>query len=269
MTEAKKSDRDCDDLPTVIEQPGDAVSAAYRGSIHSEVLVVVEVTPKGTTPESRVGWTRHGRRLTGIVGSLAVLAMLLVGAGSIAFLRPGIAPTPRPAPSVRVATSTAFVLPPNSAAWSDTARRVVLVYPTAWKKAVPSDSMLRLTARDGTTFLLYDTNFNRSPMDGIAAVQRAHAAETASDGDPDLATRDYTDGATSDIRIGDELANEMPYTSVSKLMPAQPARRGEVLTVTHAGSQYAIQVEYGSTGGNADVAGVIASIRFIEPPLPA
>jgi len=167
-----------------------------------------------------------------------------------------------------VATSTAFVLPPNSAAWSDTARRVLLIYPTAWKKALPSDSTLRLTARDGTTFLLYDTNFNRSPADGIVAVQRAHATETASD-DPDIARRDDIDGSVGDTRIGDEPAKEMPYTSASKLMPTQPARRGEVLTVTHAGSQYAIQIEYGSAGGNADVADIIASFRFIEPPLPA
>ena len=267
MTQAEKGDRENvrADLPIVIEPPGDAASVA---SLVSVQCVVLEIEHADTTPERRARRSRPAHAFMVSVSGIVVLALLLVAAASIALRWPGATPAPLSAPGVAVATATAFVVATNSAAWSDTARRVVLVYPTAWKKAVPSDSTLRLTARDGTTFLLYDTNFNRSPADGIAAVQRAHTAETASD-DPDLATRDYTDGPVNNTRIGDEPAKEMLCTSVAKLTSTQPARRGEVLTVTHAGSQYTIQVENGSAGENTDVAGIIASIRFVEPPLPA
>ncbi len=270
MTLVEKSDRDDvrADLPTVIEQPGDAASRVSMVSVQRGACVVLEIEHADTAPEHRARRSRPARVFMAIVGDMVVLALLLVAAASIAPFWPTATPTPSPAASVLGPTPTAFVMPPSSAAWSDTARRVVLVYPTAWKKAVPSDSTLRLTARDGTTFLLYDTNFNRSPADGIAAVQRAHMAETASD-DPDLATRNYTDGPVSDMWIGEEPAKEMPYTAVAKLTPNQPARRGEVLIVTHAGSQYTIQMEYGSAGENTDVADIIASIRFVEPPLPA
>lgn len=228
----------------------------------------VEVARMRSASKDRWRRGRHPHLLIIVSGGILVLALLLVLAASIALLRPRTTPAPAPAVSSLLPTPTAFVLLPNHAFWSDTARRVALVYPTTWKIALPSDSTLRLTARDGTTFLLYDTNFNRSAADGMAAVQRAHAAETSSDYDPDRATRNYLDGPVSDTLIGNEPAQEMDYTSVSKLTPTEPARHGTIVTVTHAASQYTIQVEYGSAGANTDVAGITASIRFIQPPTP-
>ena len=145
----------------------------------------------------------------------------------------------------------------NTAVWTDPNGVIRLQHPASWTETTDSgvkENVLELDSPEGTFFYV-DIYEPASSLDTeIAEFRKSHTNSTL---------RTYTDGPTTELKIGGEPAKSFAFTYVPKDKPNTPPASGQLWVVNRGGKEYVLIV-LGIGQQRATVDAIVASITFVQ-----